>query len=315
MLKTKITFQVLLVIFLVLSSNFIFGQIHENKNWCRLNCNPKIDKENANRITELMKTDSLLELMDTIENKKFPIRFVYVKESSFTPSDSIATDLDHVLNQLNEAFSGVGFIFEKEKIEVLVSTIKLEELSQNQYELYDTFSEANDLENMITVYILDHKNEFCTVTENSISCSRIGGFSYILSSRNNNIVMSQHDLKDPKIVAHEFGHFFGLYHTFEESLFGKDKFDPSDCLTTGDRICDTPPDPGTVFELYVNYSTCEMVNFKDENGNHYKPILENYMSYYKPCYLKKYSFTKDQEMVMKLAGELPIRKRLTRNNE
>ena len=256
-----------------------------------------------------------METLDTIENKIFPIRFVYVKENNVLPSDSLGKELDEVIHELNEAYAGVGFIFEIEKIEILVSTIKLEELSQNQFELYDKFSKENDEENIITVYILDHKNEFCRITANSISCGRIGGFSYILSSRNNNVVLSQFDLNDPKIVAHEFGHFFGLYHTFEESLFGKDKFSQTDCQNSGDRICDTPPDPGTIFELYVNYSTCEMIGFKDENENEYKPILENYMSYYKPCYLKKYSFTKDQEMVMKLAGELPIRKRLSKRNE
>ncbi len=303
---------ILTLLFLFPALNSI-GQVHEDKNWCQLNCNPSIIKENAQVITEIMRDDSLRQLLDSrIETKVFPIRFVLVKEQSFNLTDSVRHELDTVLSQLNEAFKGVGFVFERTRTEVLESAIKLEELSQNRFELYDKFSAAHDQDDILTVFILDHKNDFCTVTDNSISCSRIGGFSYVLSSLNNNIVMSEFDIKDPKIVAHEFGHFFGLYHTFEERLFGKDNFNESDCLTTGDRICDTSPDPGTAFELYINYATCEMIGFKDENGNEYKPILENYMSYYKPCYLKKYSFTKDQEMVMKLAGELPIRKRLSK---
>ena len=162
---------------------------------------------------------------------------------------------------------------------------------------------------MITVYVLNHSQEFCTTVDNSISCSRTGGFSYILSRRANNIVVSQFDLSDQKIVAHEFGHFFGLFHTFEEHVFGKDNFVSTDCDKRGDRICDTPPDPGTAYEIYVNYSTCEMRGFTHENGNDYKPLLDNYMSYYKPCYLKKFSFTPGQLDVMKVAATQPFRKK------
>lgn len=38
------------------------------------------------------------------------------------------------------------------------------------------------------------------------------------------------------VLAHEMGHYLGLYHTFEGGC------NNSDCTTTGDRVCDTPPD-------------------------------------------------------------------------
>jgi len=40
-------------------------------------------------------------------------------------------------------------------------------------------------------------------------------------------------------LAHETGHYLGLYHTFEGGC------ENNDCLIDGDRICDTPPDQRT----------------------------------------------------------------------
>lgn len=40
-------------------------------------------------------------------------------------------------------------------------------------------------------------------------------------------------------LAHEIGHYLGLYHTFEGSCSN------NNCQTDGDRICDTPPDEST----------------------------------------------------------------------
>ncbi|MEO9012332.1 MAG: M43 family zinc metalloprotease [Ginsengibacter sp.] len=41
------------------------------------------------------------------------------------------------------------------------------------------------------------------------------------------------------LLAHEMGHYLGLYHTFEGGCYNYN------CQTDGDRVCDTPPD-GTV---------------------------------------------------------------------
>lgn len=41
------------------------------------------------------------------------------------------------------------------------------------------------------------------------------------------------------VLAHEMGHYLGLYHTFQNGCTN------NDCLSNGDRVCDTPPDGST----------------------------------------------------------------------
>ena len=50
-------------------------------------------------------------------------------------------------------------------------------------------------------------------------------------------------------LAHEIGHYLGLFHTFEDGCTN------NNCLTDGDRICDTPPDQST-----ANVPCSETVN-------------------------------------------------------
>lgn len=90
-----------------------------------------------------------------------------------------------------------------------------------------------------------------------------------------------------RVVAHEVGHYFYLFHTFGGSLFGQlteELVDGSNCTTTGDLICDTPADPYP--EVLVDPSDCQYNStFADANGDIYQPLTDNIMSYYPiPCW-------------------------------
>ena len=53
-------------------------------------------------------------------------------------------------------------------------------------------------------------------------------------------------------LAHEVGHYFGLYHTFEGGCLN------DDCLRQGDYVCDTPPDRSTAgIPCDQNANTCD----------------------------------------------------------
>ena len=80
-----------------------------------------------------------------------------------------------------------------------------------------------------------------------------------------------------EIWIHELGHGFGLYHTHEFSYDATQRGE--DCIQEGDRICDTPVDPGPYF-CHAPLSgdlVCETPKFPEED---YGPDPTNYMSYY-----------------------------------
>lgn len=90
-----------------------------------------------------------------------------------------------------------------------------------------------------------------------------------------------------KVVAHEVGHYYSLFHTFGGSLFGlltEELVDGSNCTTTGDWICDTPADPYP--KVPVDPFDCQYNStFADANGDIYQPLTDNIMSYYPiPCW-------------------------------
>ncbi|WP_343748911.1 PKD domain-containing protein [Fluviicola sp.] len=80
-----------------------------------------------------------------------------------------------------------------------------------------------------------------------------------------------------KILVHEVGHYLGLYHTFNGGCQG---MTASDCATSGDRVCDTPPvnapnsgcPPST-------WNTCnETPNLPDDIHNYMDYVSETCMT-------------------------------------
>jgi len=78
-------------------------------------------------------------------------------------------------------------------------------------------------------------------------------------------------------LAHELGHYFGLYHPHEVA-FGAELVDGSNCTGAGDKLCSTPADPNLSGK--VNSSTCSYTgDSKDANGDFYNPMVSNLMAY------------------------------------
>jgi hypothetical protein len=89
--------------------------------------------------------------------------------------------------------------------------------------------------------------------------------------------------------AHEFGHYFNLFHTHQSTEFGNANANAenvprtgatANCSSKGDLLCDTHADP-RYLNTQFNLATCSYTGGgTDINGVVYTPPVENIMSYY-----------------------------------
>lgn len=101
-------------------------------------------------------------------------------------------------------------------------------------------------------------------------------------------------LGEGQLLAHELGHFYGLYHTHEVS-FGKELVSKLNCEIAGDLICDTPADP---LLSTFNVSGCRYIGDEvDAEGDSYRPDTRNLMSYSPPQCSNQFSWNQQLRMM------------------
>ncbi len=109
---------------------------------------------------------------------------------------------------------------------------------------------------------------------------------------------------EPSVLIHELGHVFFLRHTHQGSTnwdtTTRERVDGSNCLISGDIICDTPADPyglpDATGDCIVGYTGTAL----DPNGDAYAPMLENFMSYWSiSCSYIYQKFTPGQYEMMR----------------
>jgi hypothetical protein len=220
----------------------------------------------------------------------FPLRIAQVVQPGKKPRLVPKSRILKGLNTLNKALADAWVQFEIVQWDTIYERATVKTLRDNGYEGYYDFSAHHDKSDTCTLYLLDNEESLCQ----ELTCSRSYGFANVLETFTNNVVIDKFFVDDYKVLVHEFGHYFGLFHTAETG-FGMERVDQSNCHEAGDRVCDTPADPGELYMVYVNYSNCEMKDFREENtGLEYNPQINNYMSYYYPCYMKGFVFTPGQ---------------------
>jgi len=139
---------------------------------------------------------------------------------------------------------------------------------------YNRFLKPTEEDELITLYSIPNTiNIYFAQTIETSPGSTVGGYAYLPGGPDFIIITKS----APGVIIHEMGHFFGLYHTFE-TIFGVELANGSNCLTTGDLVCDTPGDPGLA---NTPAPDCQLSPYiMDINGEWYVPNIGNTMSYY-----------------------------------
>lgn len=131
---------------------------------------------------------------------------------------------------------------------------------------------------------------------NAFSQNGLGGYAYFpnentLGSTRSFILneASEADLAN-RLLPHELGHNFGLFHTFGNVSSGTTELVTrgagANCLTAGDELCDTPADPyGLPGASTTVVNGCPVYNgtATDAQETAFAPSISNIMSYYFPC--------------------------------
>lgn len=206
-----------------------------------------------------------------------------------------------MLDYANTVFEPIDIRFELLTHKTLTDYYTFEALTEDYFKLYYHQLIQHNTPNVIDLYLVDHETDICYNDGKVAGCHKVHGFTNI-GGETSSIVLGKEDLSDAKIPIHELGHFFNLPHTHHEdhySMLIQELADGSECSQKGDFICDTPPDPDAgIYAAMVNYTDCEMYGVYDENGVAYKPMINNFMGYYSPCYMKPFLFTEGQYRVM-----------------
>lgn len=175
------------------------------------------------------------------------------------------------LNNLNDAFRNVGFYDQGRgvdmHVEFCLATVAPDGFPTSGIEHIETpyaiISTAQENAEMRRTFNWDPNRYLNVYTARSIS---FGGAGIILGvaifpsdagepedgiTMMASLVGVPTDPRESTVMAHEVGHYMGLYHTFQGRCGN------NDCMLQGDRVCDTPPDHDSVLrEGCIMHNNC-----------------------------------------------------------
>ena len=201
------------------------------------------------------------------------------------------SDVRVIINNANTYLQNIN-------IQLYLYNDKVYQIKNDQYadfKIVDEVSlrQANDVSDAINIYFVKYitlqnltiLSGYAALPSYSASTNRIF-YSYFERTEDD-----FNNLKN-KTFLHEIGHYFGLLHTFQDSNnpdMSKRELVTrgagSNCVTTGDQLCDTPADPFERLPLIYAYN-CDQktpTDLQDANGETFSPPINNIMSYQQRC--------------------------------
>lgn len=175
--------------------------------------------------------------------------------------------IEQEIRSVNELFHSAGLYFQPCGP---VRTIK--GYRAYNFETSEALNDQHHVPNTINVYFSDWLQ-----TTYGVPLCGFASFPWTKRPIDRFIMMSKECLDGGVTLAHELGHFYGLYHT-HETYFGAEFVNGSNCKFAGDKICDTPADPN-LGRAFISSDCFYLAGPKDAQGESYVPQVSNIMSY------------------------------------
>ena len=246
-----------------------------------LSCGTEIDNTNIDRLNEYnerWKERTALEKAYGTATFSIPVQIHIIRDDSGSGGIS-EMDCLRAFDRLNDFYINASIHFYQiEEINFIDESLFYDYDKSQMAALDAAYSETDVLNIYIANTVSSFGNAICGHAQFP------GGLDFVMQSKG--------CMANGSTLAHEVGHYLGLYHTHETS-FGDEAVDGTDCSSEGDLLCDTPADPRLNGTSNFNSAGCNYYGTDtDENGEQYDPMVTNVMSYAsKEC---RVDFTEDQ---------------------
>jgi hypothetical protein len=170
---------------------------------------------------------------------------------------------EQVIHTINEHFNRVGLTFQLGNMDTVkeypYTSVLIKSIDE---ELLTKYAKAQS----INLFLVD------SIYFESMSCY---GYTYFPNNTERNNIYLRKDYFSYKPLLTQLGHFFGLLSTYDVGL-ALEFVDGSNCKYSGDLICDTYADRGT---LGAVDDKCEYSGITlDPHGEYYAPSVANFMT-------------------------------------